>query len=115
MRVAQEQLQRRPVGLDAVGKQLAAEHFLHTPGVIGQPRHRIARHGGIEDALDTAALGFLERIEQIARHPGLAFEHALSQRDHVHDRVDASLLVIALLHRLVVGKQPPHIGMLFAE
>ena len=74
VRIAQEQFQRRPVGLDAVGKQIAAEHLPHARGVVGQPRHRIARHRGIEDALEAAALGFLEGIVEIARDPRLAVE-----------------------------------------
>ena len=51
--IVQEQFQRRPICLDAIGKKFAAKHLLHARRVRRQPRHWIARHRGIEDPLET--------------------------------------------------------------
>src|SRR5258708_32648557 len=114
MCVTQEQLQRRAVRLDAIGKKLT-ERLLHALRITRQPRHRVTGDGRIENAVKATAFRFLERVIEVARHPWLAVEDRLTHRDNVHDWVDAGLLVIALLHRLVIGKQTHDIWWFFTK
>src|SRR5262249_45201138 len=86
--VAQKLLQCRPVLFDAVRKRVAVEQVGHLARIARKPGERIARDGGIEQALEAAALRLDEGVVEIARDPGMLVEHPLLDRDDVHDGPD---------------------------
>src|SRR5258707_6720569 len=96
-RVNRQLLPGRAVFFDAIGIEVA-EAVAHLARIGGQPRHRIARYGGIENPLDAAAFGFQERVVEIARRPGMLVQYRFLHRDDVHDRPNLGALVIFLFH-----------------
>src|SRR5205085_451659 len=84
--IAEKLVEGGPVLLDTIGEGIPAEQVAHPAGVGRKPGERIARHGGIEQPLQAAALGFEKSVVEIARHPWVFFENRFLQRDDVHDR-----------------------------
>src|SRR5262249_5298597 len=90
-------LDRRPALLDAVGIRIGSVSGGNLVGNRRRPRQRDAGAGEVAQAVETAALGFVEHLEQVHRDPGMPFEHRPPDRDQVHDRENAGLLEEPLL------------------
>src|SRR5262245_3686925 len=113
--IAQELLERRPVLFDAVRERVAVEQVAHLARVGRQPSERITRDRGIEQALEAAPLRLQESIVEIARDPGVRVEHALLNRDDVHDRPHPGSPIVGLLHLEVIREQPHHVRVALQE
>src|SRR6185437_12766257 len=113
--IGEEGLDRLAVAFDAVGEGVGAEQLRVVVGVVEAPGNREARGRHLGRAVEAAALGFLEALEQRHGDPGRPLVEVAPDGDDMHDREDAGLLVVIELDRLVVGEQADDVGIAVLE
>src|SRR5215510_10482821 len=70
--VSYQRLNRRPVGLDAVGPGIAAEHVVDLLDLGLQPGQHRGKRAGVAQTCQSAALRFDEGLVQTRRKPAVA-------------------------------------------
>src|SRR5215472_15646429 len=105
--VLQEGFERRAIGLDAVGEELAELRLGFGGGVV-DPWHGKARRGHFEGARDAAALRLFEGLEEVHGDPGVLRQEIALHRHHMHDRENAGVAEIGFLDGAVIVEEAPH-------
>src|SRR5262249_44821045 len=97
----------------AVFPRIGADEFLLLlPGfAVPDERH----HARVLHPLHRDALGLVEGVEHVDRHPRMAADDLLLDAEDVHDREDAGALEIGLLFLLPVRKQARHARVLLHQ
>src|SRR5262245_53303342 len=66
--ILHQRFERRPVGLDAVGPRIAAEHLIDLLELGGHPRQHVTQRSELAHLLRGDRLGLAERVKQARRH-----------------------------------------------
>lgn len=105
--VAQERLERLPVGLDSVGSRVGAEHPASALDLVGGPGKRDPGGSDVGETGEPVVSRHHERVGQVAGHPGMPLVNFAAQRDHVHDREYGRRCEVRLFRGARIGEQAP--------